>query len=106
MQQVAGEGMPQHVRAQALERDPAGLAQGLQVAGEVLAGEVALLAERWKQPFRLCVTAVDLGDGENFRYVARALWPFQHRGRIVAPFSFRVEETIELAHRRQPPRQR
>ena len=42
----------------------------------------------------------------TFGSVAPALGPFQHRGRIVAAFSFRVEKTIELAHRRQPPRQR
>ena len=42
----------------------------------------------------------------TFGSVAPALGPFQHRGRIVAAFSFRVEEAIELAHRRQPPRQR
>ena len=35
-----------------------------------------------------------------------ALWPFEHRGGIVAAFSLRVEETIKLAHRRKPARQR
>ena len=42
----------------------------------------------------------------TFGSVRPRFGPFQHGGRIVLKFSFGVEKTIELAHRRQPPRQR
>src|SRR5207253_707020 len=35
---------------------------------------------------------------------AAALWPLDDRGRVVAAVSLGIEETIELANRRQPPR--
>ena len=53
-------------------------------------------------PASASTSAID----RTFGSAAPALGPFQHRRRIVAAFSFGVEETIKLAHRRQPPRQR
>ena len=61
---------------------------------------------RPRGPARLRQQPVDFGDRENFRQRAAALGPFEHRRRIVAAFSFGVEETVKLAQRRQPPRQR
>jgi hypothetical protein len=45
VQQVAGEGVPQHMRRKPSAADAAGRAQDLQYAGEMLAREVALFAE-------------------------------------------------------------
>ena len=52
VQQVAGEGVTQHMRAQPFRGDAAARPKRLQFAGEMLAGEVAMLAEGREQPFR------------------------------------------------------
>ena len=53
VQQVAGEGVAQHMRAHLLGAQAGGAGERLEVAGEMLAGEVPALAEGGEQPFRL-----------------------------------------------------
>ena len=53
VQQMARKGVAQHVRAHLIGAQPGGGGERLEVAGEMLAGEVAALAERGEQPFRL-----------------------------------------------------
>ena len=45
-------------------------------------------------------------DAEHLGQAAPALRPFDHGGRIVGAVTLAVEEAIELADRRQPPRHR
>ena len=52
VQEVAGEGVAQHVRADLRGAQPGGGGERLEFAREMLAGEVAALAEGGKQPFR------------------------------------------------------
>ena len=93
------------------QRDQFGNAQAGGVKHFEQAGEA-----RRAQPFRrvalwiggigmrLLQQTIDVGDGEDFRQRQRALGSFQHGSGIVAPMAFRVEETVELANGRQPPR--
>ena len=53
VQQVAGEGVAQHVRAHLLGAQPGAGRERLQFAREMLAGEVAAVAERGEQPLRV-----------------------------------------------------
>jgi hypothetical protein len=50
--------------------------------------------------------AVDLLDAEHPRQFAPALGSFDDRGRVIATPPFGIEETIELADRRKPARDR
>ena len=50
LQEVAGEGVAQHVRRDLRRRNAGGGGELLEVAGEGLAGQVAALAERREQP--------------------------------------------------------
>ena len=70
VQEVAGEGVAQHVRREPLAGDAAARAQRLQFAGEMLAGEMALLAERRKQPFRCCLAFAAGAQREIFGHGA------------------------------------
>src|SRR5436189_6361038 len=52
MQQMTGEGMPQHVRADQPRRQPRSRREFLQVAREMLSSQVSAFPERGEQPFR------------------------------------------------------
>ena len=52
MQQMAGKGMTQHMRADQPRRQAGGGGEFLQVAREMLPGQMPAFAERRKQPFR------------------------------------------------------
>ena len=52
VQQMAGKGMAQHMRADQPRREAGGCRQFLQVAREMLPRQMAAFAERGKQPFR------------------------------------------------------
>jgi len=49
---MAGESVPQHMRREARRCDTAGRPQRLEVAGKMLAAEVAGLSKGGEQPFR------------------------------------------------------
>ncbi len=49
---------------------------------------------------------IDLGERQRLRQRALALWAFEHGGGIVGALAFRIEEAVELADRREPPRHR
>ncbi len=55
--QVAGERMPQHMRAYPLRIEPGGDRQLLQLLAEPLAGQVAAVAVRGEQPGRRLLRA-------------------------------------------------
>src|SRR5216683_6086058 len=56
VEKMAGESVAEHVRAYSVVAQAGGGGERLQLAGEVLAGEVAGFAERGEQPFRFPVT--------------------------------------------------
>ena len=53
MQEVAGEGVAQHVRAHLRRLEACRGGERFQLAGKMLPAQVSAFAERWKQPFGL-----------------------------------------------------
>src|SRR5262245_63967551 len=73
VQQMTGEGMAQHVRAQTSGLNAAGLAERFELAGEMLSGEVALRAKRREEPFRWRVAFAFCAQFEVFGHRAFGL---------------------------------
>ena len=68
LQQVAGEGMPQHMRADLVGRKPGSGSDSLEIARKHLAGQVAGLALRRKQEFRGCQPGMGRHQGPIARH--------------------------------------
>ncbi len=67
LQEMAGKGVAQHVGADLGGLEPRGRGELLQFAGEMLAGQMAALAERGEQPFGFGGIGLSLARGRSPR---------------------------------------